>query len=91
MALKEYKPGTAFTGVIGRTFDVSQPAWPAPLRAKDGAPNVLFIVLDDVGFGQIGCFGGPARLPTWMRSQRTVCVTTTCTPPRCARRRAHAC
>jgi hypothetical protein len=30
MALKEYKPGTAFTGVIGRTFDVSQPAWPQP-------------------------------------------------------------
>ena len=63
MALKEYKPGTAFNGVIGRTFDVSQPAWPQPLRAKDGAPNVLFIVLDDVGFGQIGCFGGPCETP----------------------------
>ncbi len=47
MALKEYKPGTAFTGVIGRTFDVSEPAWPMPLRAKEGAPNVLFIVQDD--------------------------------------------
>jgi arylsulfatase A-like enzyme len=63
MALKEYKPGTAFSGVIGRTFDVSQPAWPQPLRAKDGAANVLFIVLDDVGFGQIGCFGGPCETP----------------------------
>ncbi|HZD40615.1 MAG TPA: arylsulfatase, partial [Terriglobales bacterium] len=63
MALKEYKPGTAFPGVIGRTFDVSQPAWPRPLRAKEGAPNVLFIVLDDVGFGQIGCFGGPCETP----------------------------
>ena len=63
MALKEYKPGTAFNGVIGRTFDVSEPAWPQPLRAKDGAPNVLFIVLDDVGFGQIGCFGGPCETP----------------------------
>ena len=31
----------------------------------------------------------PARLPTWMPSQRTDCVTTTCTRPRCARRRAH--
>jgi len=28
MGLKEYKPGTAFPGVIGRTFDVSSPAWP---------------------------------------------------------------
>lgn len=39
MALKEYKPGQAFSGVIGRTFDVSQPAWPAPNRAKEGAPG----------------------------------------------------
>jgi hypothetical protein len=50
MALKEYKPGQAFSGVIGRTADVSKPAWPAPIRARDGAPNVLFIVLDDTGF-----------------------------------------
>ncbi len=63
MALKEYKPGTAFTGVIGRTFDVSSPAWPEPLRAKDGAPNVLFIVQDDTGFGQMGCYGSPIKTP----------------------------
>ena len=63
MALKEYKPGTAFTGVIGRTFDVSSPAWPQPLRAKQGAPNVLFIVQDDTGFGQMGCYGGPIETP----------------------------
>ena len=44
MAPKEYKPGTAFIGVRGRTFDVSSPAWPKPLRAKEGAPNVLFII-----------------------------------------------
>jgi arylsulfatase A-like enzyme len=63
MALKEYKPGTAFAGVIGRTFDVSQPAWPEPLRAKEGAPNVLFIVQDDTGFGQMGCYGSPIKTP----------------------------
>jgi arylsulfatase A-like enzyme len=63
MALKEYKPGTAFSGVIGRTFDVSSPAWPEPLRAKDGAPNVLFIVQDDTGFGQMGCYGSPIATP----------------------------
>ena len=63
MALKEYKPGTAFTGVIGRTFDESSPAWPEPLRAKEGAPNVLFIVLDDTGFGQLGCYGSPIKTP----------------------------
>lgn len=63
MALKEYKTGQAFPGVIGRTFDVSEPAWPAPLRAKQGAPNVLFIVLDDTGYGQLGCYGSPINTP----------------------------
>src|SRR5689334_11307454 len=61
--LKEYKPGQAFPGVIGRTFDVSQPAWPAPNRAREGAPNVLFIVLDDTGFGHLGCYGSPINTP----------------------------
>jgi len=63
MPLDEYKPGQAFPGVIGRTFDVSTPAWPEPNRAKAGAPNVLFIVLDDTGFGHLGCYGSPIRTP----------------------------
>ena len=63
MPLKEYKPGTAFPGVIGLTTDQSSPAWPEPLRARDGAPNVLFIVLDDTGYGQLGCYGGPIETP----------------------------
>jgi len=50
MALTEYKPGTTFPGVVGRTAEVSKPAWPEPNRAKEGAPNVLYIVLDDTGF-----------------------------------------
>ena len=61
--LKEYKQGQAFPGVIGQTFDVSKPAWPAPNRAREGAPNVLFIVLDDTGFGQLGCYGSPINTP----------------------------
>jgi arylsulfatase A-like enzyme len=63
MALTEYERGTAFPGVIGRTTDESQPAWPQPLRARPGAPNVLFIVLDDVGYGQLGCYGSPIATP----------------------------
>ena len=38
MALKEYKPETTFPGRMGRTIGESEPAWPAPLRAKDGPP-----------------------------------------------------
>jgi arylsulfatase len=63
MSLKEYKTGTAFPGVIGRTIDQSESAWPKPRRAKEGAPNVLYIVLDDTGFGQLGCYGSPINTP----------------------------
>jgi len=63
LSLKEYRPGTRFPGVIGRTADASSPAWPEPLRAREGAPNVLFIVLDDTGFGHLGCYGSPIATP----------------------------
>jgi len=63
MALKEYKPGTTFSGRMGRTVGESEPAWPAPRRPKAGAPNVLYIVMDDTGFGQFGCYGSPINTP----------------------------
>lgn len=65
MAILEYEPGAAFPGVIGRTAEESAPAWPAPVRARDGAPNVVFIVLDDTGFGQLGCYGSPIETPSF--------------------------
>jgi arylsulfatase A-like enzyme len=63
MAIKTYKDGTPFTGVIGRTTEESSPAWPEPPRAVEGSPNVLFFVLDDVGYGQLSCFGGLVETP----------------------------
>jgi arylsulfatase A-like enzyme len=63
MALNEYTSGTGFPGVIGRTAEESQPAWPGMLRAVPGAPNVLVVVLDDTGFGQLGCYGSPIATP----------------------------
>jgi hypothetical protein len=63
MGLNEYEPGTAFSGVIGRTVEESTPAWPRLLRAPAGAPNVLIVVLDDTGFGQLGCYGSPIATP----------------------------
>ncbi|PBI88818.1 Arylsulfatase [Rhodococcus erythropolis] len=35
-----------------------------PVRAPEGAPNVLLVMLDDVGFGAASTFGGPCRTPT---------------------------
>ena len=65
MALSEYDPGSAFPGTIGRTTDESAPAWPKPTRAVPGTPNVLMVVLDDTGFGQLGCYGSPIETPTF--------------------------
>jgi len=63
MAIKTYKDGTPFTGVIGRTTEESSPAWPEPTRPAEGAPNVLIWVLDDVGYGQLSSFGGLVETP----------------------------
>jgi arylsulfatase len=52
-----------FGGVIGRYYDESTPWWPPPHRAAEGTPNVVFIVLDDVGFAQLGCFGSDIETP----------------------------
>jgi arylsulfatase len=56
------EPGE-FRGVIGRDFSESTAWWPESVRARDGAPNVVFVVLDDVGFAQIGCFGSDIDTP----------------------------
>ena len=63
MPVEEYPEGSPFPGVIGRTTDESSPAWPAPVRAPKGSPNVLMIVLDDTGFAQLGCYGSPIATP----------------------------
>ena len=52
-----------FGGVIGRYHDESTPSWPEPQRAPQGAPNVVIVVLDDVGFAQLGCFGSDIATP----------------------------
>ena len=48
---------TEFGGRIGRDWRESEPWWPPEPTAPPGAPNVVLIVLDDVGFGQLGCYG----------------------------------
>jgi arylsulfatase len=88
--LKFYREGTPFTGRIGRTSTTSDPAWPQPPRAREGAPNVLVLLLDDVGFAQLGCFGSDIRTPTFDRLAPAACATATSTPRRSARRRAPA-
>src|SRR5262245_41519543 len=60
---KTYRQGERFPGRIGRTLDESEPALPVPPEAPPGAPNILYIVLDDVGFGACDTFGGLVETP----------------------------
>ncbi len=54
----------AFKGKIGRTIADSQPYWPEPTKAPAGAPNILVVLFDDVGFSDFGCYGSSIRTPT---------------------------
>jgi arylsulfatase A-like enzyme len=54
-----------YQGTIGRTLAESKEWWPEPVKAPAGAPNVVWILLDDVGFGATASFGGIIDTPTF--------------------------
>jgi arylsulfatase len=56
-----------FQGRIGRYAEDSEAWWPPFLRAPEGVPNVLLVLLDDVGFAQLGCFGSDIETSTFDR------------------------
>jgi arylsulfatase A-like enzyme len=59
------RPEQQFQGTVGRTTaESAAPQWPKPVEAPKGAPNVLVILTDDVGFGASSTFGGPIPTPT---------------------------
>jgi len=60
-------PEAPFKGKIETYLKKSTQAWPQPLKAPKGAPNVLLIVGDDIGFGVMSGFGGPANTPVFDR------------------------
>jgi len=62
------QPDFHFSGDVGRTYRDSDPAqFPQPMQAPKGAPNIVLILLDDVGFGQFSTFGGGVPSPTMDR------------------------
>ena len=59
------RPDYRFEGNVGRTYlESDQPRFPQPVKAPEGAPNVVLILLDDAGFGQFSTFGGGTPSPT---------------------------
>ncbi|MFJ9517377.1 arylsulfatase [Kitasatospora sp. NPDC101801] len=57
-------PYAGFPGTVGRTFADSAAAWPARRRARTGAPNVVVVLIDDMGYSDIGPFGSEIPTPT---------------------------
>jgi hypothetical protein len=78
-----------FKGKIAESYQDSVEWWPqtVPTPPK-GAPNVLIIVLDDVGFAQIGSYGGLSATPNIDKLADEGCGSTTSTPRHSAPPRA---
>lgn len=80
-----------FAGTIGDTYVESKPDWPRRAAPPTGAPNIVVILLDDLGFGQLPATVVRLRRRTSHPSPRQGCATLTFIRRRCARRRALLC
>lgn len=65
---RQHLPSHADRPAVDTAFDVRDQQHPFPaherLRAPEGAPNVLLVLVDDMGFGAPSAFGGPCPMPT---------------------------
>ena len=99
--------GTAQDVLLDRTvLPIPQPIYPPvteldarnvkpppffQVKAPDGAPNVLIVLIDDMGFGQSSAFGGPVHMPTSRPWQTKDFASTSFTRQRFARQPASPC
>lgn len=87
-ASENYEP--EFGGRIGRTLGESEPWWPERPYPGTQAPNVVVILLDDLGFSHLGCFGSTIDTPNIDRlasgglRYTNFHVTPVCSPTRAA-------
>lgn len=85
--MKQYEP---FEGTIGRTLADSTPWWPEAPHPGETAPNVVVILLDDLGFSHFGCYGSSIETPNIDRlaanglQYTNFHVTPLCSPTRAA-------
>ena len=73
-----------------RSGMATEPPWPQAPVAPAGSPNIVIVLLDDVGFGAASTFGGPAQTPALDRlaaqglRYNRFHVTALCSPTRAA-------
>ena len=51
-----------FRGTVAEFASESTPWWPPKTRAKEGSPNVIVMLVDDLGFSDLGPFGSEIAL-----------------------------
>src|SRR6187401_2328191 len=59
----QHDPVLPYQGKLGKTLDQTQQSWPQPKAARKDSPNVIYIVIDDVGYGSSSAFGGLVETP----------------------------
>ena len=84
-------PPVSTASVAGQTIQDSKMKWRSePQRLRDGAPNVLIVLIDDTGFGHADTFGGECHTPHLTRLRKegiaynTFHTTSICSPTRAA-------
>ena len=84
------RPTPPFAGDVARLLPESRPASEPLTLPSEGAPNVVVVLLDDVGFGTCSTFGGPVPTPALDRVAREGLrfnqfhTTALCSPTRAA-------
>jgi arylsulfatase A-like enzyme len=58
-------PGAPFRGVIGKTYKDSKSDFPQPVAPPKGAPNILILLVDDLGFAGTSSYGGLIPTPNF--------------------------
>ena len=82
-------PDPPFRGKVSMAIKDSKGEFPEPLKAPKGAPNVLLIMGDDIGYAHMSAFGGPANTPVFDRvAKQGLRFTNFHTTPVCAASRA---
>ncbi len=84
------RPEQPFKGHVGRTTKDSKLDFPKEVQAPQGAPNILLVLTDDVGFAASSPFGGPISTPAFDRLAKAGLrytqfhTTALCSPTRAA-------